>query len=86
MVTDHHKISEQTEKISHLWRDKDDYVKRIETLEGELKVKASECEFAHSAAQFNLKEKEREVGQMRTEIHAAIGLLYEVAKNGTETN
>ena len=57
--------------------------KRIEMLEGELKVKEKECEFAQECAQFNLKEKEKAVGQMRTEIHAAIGLLYEVAKDKT---
>ena len=54
--------------------------RRIALLEGELRVKESECEFAHSAAQFNLQEKEKAVGQMRSDIAVVIGRLKEIAK------
>jgi hypothetical protein len=58
--------------------------KRIETLESELHLKESECNLHSECAQFNLKEKEKALNNMRIEIHAAIGLLHEVAKEGTE--
>jgi len=80
------KIAEQTEKISYLWRDKDDYIKRIESLESELRLKERQCELSDECAKHNLKEKEKELGLMRSEIYAAIGLLQGVAEERTGTN
>ena len=68
------------ERIACLGSDNDEYVKRIETLEDELRRKESECYLSDECAKLDLEEKEKALGLMRSEIHAAIGLLEKVAK------
>jgi hypothetical protein len=56
----------------------------IESLKSELRVKERECDLHSECAHFNLKEKEKALGQMRSEISAAIGLLQDIAEQGKE--
>jgi len=75
-------IEELQEKISYLWRDQDDYVKRIESLESELRLKERQCELSDEDAKHNFKEKEKELCRTLSEISVAIELLQEVVERG----
>jgi len=56
--------------------------RHIETLEGELRCLERECELSREAALCNLLEKEKAVGQMRSDIAVVIGRLKEIANEG----